>query len=183
VSAQRTRRELLRPAHASEPARLARLLALELMAVDAYTLALASGRLRPTTQSMLVVIHQQEVAHAAALARHVPAPAPPTSDDVVLPTTAGLQQALLTAGIHLQVAHVRDEHEWLGLLDRIEGALAGAHFRAVRQLDDAATATLSASILADEAQHQTVLSRLGHPRDVKRAVPFAIVPADASIQL
>lgn len=183
MSAHRTRRELLRPPRATDPTRLARLLALESMAVDAYTLALLGGRLSPATAKLARQIRRQEAEHAAALTHHVPASLVPDADDGSVATSTALQRELAGAGIHVHVARVHGEAGWIRLLERIEGALAAAHFRAVRELRDPVAATLVATILGDEAQHQTVLSRLRHPHNVVRAVPFSVVPADASIQL
>ena len=200
MSGHTTRRDVL-ALRATEPYRLLRLVELEQLAVDGYTLAIELGRLTPAVRSLAEQIREQERQHAVAIARHVPvsvltttvagtgtpAGGSPTGAAGALAspvaTPAALERALDRAGIRTRVASLHDQQAWIGLLQRIEVVLTAAHFRAVRELKDVDAATLIASILADEAQHSTVLTRAKHPRDVRRAVPFPVVPADASIQL
>lgn len=200
MSGHTTRREAL-ALRATDPYRLLRLVELEQLAVDGYTLAIELGRLGPPVRALAEQIREHERQHVVAIARHVPASVlatavagtSTTTDETStgaagalatpVPTPAGLERALGRAGIRIRVASLHGQHAWIGLLQRIEVALTAAHFRAVRELKDVDAATLIASILADEAQHSTVLTRAKHPRDVLRAVPFPVVPADASIQL
>jgi hypothetical protein len=66
------------------------------------------------------------------------------------------------------------------LLERLEGALEGAYYKALKHLSEPAQATLAARILASEAQHSTLLFSFRNPQNVQLAVAVGLVKGSAA---
>jgi hypothetical protein len=70
---------------------------------------------------------------------------------------------------------LRNQHDCILLLAKIEWMLEGAHYNAISKLQSARILRLCAQVMANEAQHGTLLSELLHPGDVDKAVPASFV--------
>lgn len=180
----RTRRELLAgtasAGTAADARRLAALMELEHVAADVYGLAARSGALSPSAHRLASALRTQEHDHAAALLAALGSPVAPRG----LPAPAGqspaqLQTALGRVHVTVQFDRLRSERDWFTLLENMEAALEGAYYEALAQLSTAAAGTLAARILASEAQHQTLLFRLRHPRDIPLAVGAGLIVGNA----
>jgi hypothetical protein len=194
-----TRRELIRAGAAAVPAglvleqaaalaadgrsdadRLAGLLALEELAAAVYSKALASASLTPAGHALLSQVRAQELEHAAALLAELKLIAPTGFRRSRRPRSAtDIDRALAAAGVDAQLDHQRDQRDWLRVLEHLENALEGAYYKALLRLKAPDVATLTARILANEAQHNTLLTELRHPGRWILAVPVAIVQGDA----
>jgi len=67
------------------------------------------------------------------------------------------------------------EHDALMLLGALESVAEGAYYLGISHLTDPQLLQSAAQIMANEAQHATILSELLHPGDISRAVPAAFV--------
>jgi rubrerythrin len=164
----------------SETARLTALLALEQLAVALYARALSSTVLTPAARSLFGEIHTQELAHAAALEAELDLLSPTALKPPRRPRTAAeIDAELAAAGIDAELAHQRDQLDWLRVLEHLENALEGAYYKALLRLEAGDAASLAARILANEAQHNALLTEVRHPGKVALAVPVALVEGDA----
>jgi hypothetical protein len=158
-------------AAAGDGAVLADALAIEQVVVFAYDRVLASGALsapaaraarsfqaheRRHVQALTVEVHD----HAGTAPR---APASPTDVD----------RALGGFGVKRSLGMLHTHTEHLSFLIELEAVATGAYYDVVARLKDFRLLQLAAQIMANEAQHATVLRALAHPRDIGRAVPAA----------
>jgi hypothetical protein len=149
---------------------LSSLAELEQLAIAVDELALRSRRLTAATHALVSAISTQERAHAAALSRWPGVePAPPIGPG------KDFAAALSAAGIDLEHRRLRTDRDWLAALASVETTLEGAYYAALGQLASPAAASLAATILANEAQHRTLLSRQRYPRVIEFAVPSGLV--------
>lgn len=171
----RSRRQLVADVLGASPAQERRLLLdlldVELLAVKVYALAGASAHVSTGGRALARRVEDQELSHAAALARlsGLVAPRRPA-----LSTTAA-EAALAGHGITVTFSSLTSERQWFTLLERLESALEGAYFKALGRLSDPAHATLAARILASEAQHSTLLFSFRNPQNVDLAVAVGLV--------
>jgi len=157
---------------------LVRLLAIERVAVEVYGRARRAEQLTSAEHRLIEHILGQERAHGHALLRVLPRA---EAAHAIAPLdTDGLEAALSSAGISVALASLRSAHDWFTLLEELENALQGYYYKALRRLSGAAPATLTARILASEAQHSTLLFRLRHPDDISLAVSEALVEGSAA---
>lgn len=179
-----TRRQLLRslpgdPA-LGDAGRLASLLALEQVAVDLYRMAHRSTHLAAGSARLVREIVIQEEQHVLALAGALGRPAHTVRLQAPSQATpAQLEAALAQVKVHVDLAAIHSERAWFTLLEQLESALEGAYYEALARLSSATAATLAARILASEAQHQTLLFRARHPRDINLAVSTGLVFGNA----
>jgi rubrerythrin len=175
----RTRRELVVSAAAraasDDRRHLERLLAFEELAVDVYGMALGSRRLTRPARRLVREIRAQEQSHLHALAARLRSRrrGGPISE-------AEVERRLGAEGIRVVLAELRHERAWLGLLAAVEDALEGAYYLAIKHLIDGEAALLASQILANEAQHSSVLSELLRPGRPALAVPDATVEGTAA---
>jgi hypothetical protein len=171
-----TRRELLRgrlAAPAGDEALLLSLLRVEQVLVIAYERALATAVLTPSAQQVLASFLGHERAHVHALsvnlaALRVTAPAPPKG-------TAAFEAELRHLRVKRSPAALRNERQHLRFLIELETLIARHYRSAIARLSAAKELSIAAEIMANEAQHETVLRELLTPGNVKRAVPSAFV--------
>jgi hypothetical protein len=67
------------------------------------------------------------------------------------------------------------ERDALMLLGELESVAEGAYYLGIAHLTDPQLLQSAAQMMANEAQHATILSELLHPGDISRAVPAAFV--------
>ena len=176
----RSRRELVADvigvsARQQEQKLLLELLELELVAAQVYSLAAASPALSPGGVALVQEFSRQEQAHAAALA-----PLAGQDPSAAPPSTAVIQTMLAAHGFTVSLAALRTEHAWFAALERMEGALEGAYYRALGRLFVRPDhATLLARILASEAQHSTQLFSYRHPDKIILEVGKGFVTGNA----
>jgi ferritin-like protein len=170
VADHRTRRELLRHGRPSDPELLVELGRLELLAAFVYGRALASSHLRAAARPLVEQVLDQEQAHAQALLAELAGPRPRGPVD-----ESAAERELGRLGLRVTLERVRREDRWLAVLEAIEGQLERAYHRAVAELASADLQSLSASIIANEAQHAALLRELRYPRSISLAVPDALV--------
>jgi Ferritin-like domain len=73
------------------------------------------------------------------------------------------------------LTQLRNEHDAILLLIRLEFALEGFYYAAMSKLQDTHAVGTLAQVMANEAQHASVLSELIRPGNVNKAVPSAFV--------
>jgi rubrerythrin len=175
----RTRRELLLSPGArrarNDADRLARLLAFEELTVDVYDVAVRRGRLSAHVRRTFAGLRDQEQSHADALAAHLK-----LARARHALSEPAIERALAREGVHARLAGLSDEPAWLSLFAQVENALEGAYYLAVKHLIDDQAALLAATILANEAQHASVLSELARPGRPALAAPAALVEGSAA---
>lgn len=149
------------------------LLAVELLAVAVYRRVLDRGILSARAQRASRRVLAQERAHAAALRSELerlkqPSPVGPQSD-------SDIDDRLSARHVSRSVSDLHTEHECLDLLLAVEGMAEGAYYTAMSKLSHPRLLTLSAQILANEAQHEAVLGQLRRGKDFSVAAPYAFV--------
>jgi hypothetical protein len=152
-------------------------LSVEQVIVYGYEQALASGVISASGQPVLKLFLSQEREHIDALSVHLvrlggAVPAPPTD----LQT---FEVALRKLKIRRNPAKLRNERQYVGLLVRIETALAAVYEFAIEQLADDKLIQTAAQIMANEGQHATVLRELTSPGNVQLSVPRPFVSGSA----
>ena len=160
-----------------DSARLMSLLELEVLAQAVYAAAEHAPDLPPAAHRLANALRSQEQSHASSLAAEIGAVPPP------IPHQAGaIEAALAKLGITVRLAALHGERAWFTLLDDLEKVLEAAYYTALGDLTTVSAATLAAQILANEAQHATVLFRFRHPRDITLAVFEGLITGPAAGQ-
>jgi hypothetical protein len=153
---------------------LVSLLRVEQVLVIAYERTLANpGILPPAAQQLLSSFLGHERAHVHALSVNVAelggtAPTPPKSPAAFASELRQLRVRHSAAGLRTERQHVR-------FLIDLESVMARHYRYAIARLSGARELAIAAEIMANEAQHETVLRELLAPGNVKRAVPSAFV--------
>lgn len=176
----RSRRQLVADLLGARPGQdrrhLLKLLDLELLAANVYALASASDHVSAGGRALAHRLEQHERSHALAVAQLT---GTSVSSFPEQPITA-VQTALAANGIRVSFGSLKTERQWFTLLERLEGLLEGAYFKALGRLNQPAHALLAARILASEAQHSTLLFSFRNPQDVQLAVAVGIVKGSAA---
>jgi hypothetical protein len=145
----------------------------EMLAGFVYQQVLDAGVFPPHVQKVTDDILNQEQMHiitlSAELVRLGGTPPVPFS------RVSDADKVLVAHGFPGGLGPLRNEHDCIILLARIEWLLEGAHLEAISKLQNQRVLQLCAKVLANEAQHGTVLSELLHPGDVNKAVPSPFV--------
>ena len=152
---------------------LTSLLRVEQVVVFAYERTLTTAILSPSAQEVLTSFLDQERAHVHELSLDLTAlgdavPAPPTD-------TAGFESELRHLRIRRSPAGLRTQREHLRFLIDLEAVIARHYRFAIELLTGETRLWAAAEIMANEAQHATVLREMLTPGRVKRAVPSAFV--------
>jgi hypothetical protein len=160
-------------AKAGDAAALLPVVGTEMLAAFVYQQVLDSGVFPPHIQKVTDDILNQEQMHittlSAELVRLGGAPPEPFSK------VSDADKVLVAHRFPGGLGPLRNEHDCIILLARIEWLLEGAHLEAISKLQNQRVLTLCSQVLANEAQHGTVLSELLHPGDVDKAVPAPFV--------
>ena len=96
-------------------------------------------------------------------ARESPLPPPPSG-------SAALDQALSAKGMSVTLAGVKTLKQTVQLLLDIEALTQGGYYMIIRDASDPALALRAAQVLANEAQHSTLLTELVSP-EITQTVP------------
>ncbi|MDQ6805052.1 MAG: ferritin-like domain-containing protein [Actinomycetota bacterium] len=152
---------------------LASLLRVERVVVFAYERALATTALTPAVQQLLSSFLAHERAHVQALAANltslgsaVPAP---------LKDTAAFASELRQLRVGRSPPQLRNERQHVRSLIDLETVIARHYRYAIARLSAGKELSIASEIMANEAQHATILRELLSPGNVKRAVPSAFV--------
>jgi hypothetical protein len=148
-------------------------LRVEQVIVFAYERTLGAGILSPSAQALARSFLAQERAHVHALSADLTAlrgavpPAPATM--------AAFKSELGQLRVKRNPAKLHSQREHLHFLVDLETLIARHYRFAIEQLTGAERLGRAAEIMANEAQHATVLLELLSPKNVRRAVPSAFV--------
>jgi hypothetical protein len=178
-----TRRELVRAAlarsggalvkPASDGTVLSSVLRVEQVVAFAYEHTLSTGILSPSVHEVLTSFLDQERAHVRTLSFDLAALGG------AVPAALTAMTAFETELRHLRVkrspADLRTEHGYLRFLISLETVIARHYRFAIEVLTDERRLVAAAEIMANEAQHATVLHEMLSPGNVSRAVPSAFV--------
>lgn len=143
-----------------------------------------SGQLNQTSQDVVLLVLDQQQAHIQALQSHL--------EKLHLPPTPPSRQAQQAAAsppeqvteLFKQVTpeqvtdlfkQIKHEKDALQALVQIMNLVESGYFTAAASFHDAQLARLAAAILANQAQHWTMLVDLLHRGDATRAVPSPYV--------
>ncbi len=155
---------------------LAIVLSIELLLVFAYKQALASDVLTLGEGALFHHLLGQEREHVRAISAEltrVGGANPPQE-----PTTiAAADQELVTYRIPGTFTGTHKQRDWLRLMVGIESVAERAYYKAMGTVQDGELLRLCAEIMANEAQHWTLLSMALHPTEdeVNNWVPSAFV--------
>ncbi len=162
---------------ASAPVRpvteLQALLRVELLVLFCYQRVLASGVASPSQQRVLEQISSHEHAHvvavrAALVSRGGTPPQGPAN-------AATADRHLAARRVPNRLEQLRGRADAIRLLVAVERVAEGAYFVSMSRLSDAGLLRLGAEIMANEAQHYSMLRELLRPGDPQNAVPYALV--------
>lgn len=162
-----------RAAAAGDADALVPLVGTELLAAFGYKQVLDAHVLSRRGDRLARRILSQEHAHIATLTRELTrlggTPPPPVT------SVAAADKVLSAAGVSQRLGDLHSAHDAILLLSRFELLLEAAYIQAIKEFQSAQLLRLGGQIIANEAQHGTMLSELLHPGDVKKAVPSSNV--------
>jgi hypothetical protein len=145
----------------------------ESLGIFVYEQALDAKVLSPRGDRLAQRLLDQEHQHAERLVAELQrlGGTPPTP----ISSASDANRVLAAHRVPDSLAALRNEHDTIILLARIEWLLEGAYYAAVAKLTQPRLLRLCAQVMANEAQHGTMLSELLHPGDVDKAVPSSYV--------
>lgn len=152
---------------------LAQLLADEHLLAAVYGPVIRSGLLSTTIRRAATTALAQEQAHAATLMLELQRVGGIAS---VAPAGTNVTDKLL-ADRHVseRLAGVRTEDDCVKLLLAVEGVAEADYFKAMAELRGPRLLRLGAQVMANHAQHATVITPLRKRGDIAKAVPWAFV--------
>lgn len=157
----------------SDPSILLPVVGTEMLGAFVYQQVLDAGVFAPHVQKATEDILNQEQMHittlSAELVRLGGTPPEPFS------RVSDANKVLVAHHFPDGMGPLRNQHDCILLLAKIEWMLEGAHYNAISKLQTARVLRLCAQVMANEAQHGTLLSELLHPGDVDKAVPASFV--------
>jgi hypothetical protein len=153
--------------------RLARLIRLELLLVFCYRHVLASSILTARARRTLAPFVAHEEAHASVLEQRLRArggavPAGPTG-------VAEANHDLAHRKIGGRLGQLKGDPDALRLLLTLEQVTVGAYFVALTKLQDAELITLVCQIMANDAQHESVIGLLMPKSTLGSGAPYGLV--------
>lgn len=173
-----TRRELLHGglgtrAPGDDAPILASLLRVEQVLVFAYEHAVTGGLPSATALPVLTAFLDHERAHVRALSQTLiglgaALPTPPK-------TTANFVAELRQLRVRKRPAGLHNERQHLNFLTDLEVVIARHYRFAIARLSSDRELVTAAEIMANEAQHATVLREVLSPGNVNRAVPTGFI--------
>lgn len=157
----------------TEPERIQRLLSVEMLLVYCYEQVIASSLLSPAQRRSLMPLQANEEAHVRALARVLKQlggvqPPPPR-------TLAEANKDLSHRKIGGRLGQLKNTKDALYLLLSAERVAVGAYFVALAKLESRSLLTLSAEIMANDAQHEALIGELLNKGKAADAVPYGLV--------
>jgi Ferritin-like domain len=160
-------------APATEPERMARLLSVEMLSVYIYDHVISSSLLSAASRRALVPLRDNDRAHAEAWRERLKraggvAPSAPGS-------VAQANRALAHRKVGGRLGQLKGAKDALFLLLGVERVTVGAYFVALAKLRTRSLMTLSAEIMANDAQHEALIGELLYPKRPGVAVPYGLV--------
>jgi demethoxyubiquinone hydroxylase (CLK1/Coq7/Cat5 family) len=152
---------------------LASVLRVEQVVVFAYERTLTTATLSASVQEALTTFLDQERAHVRELSLDLTALGGTVPGAVT--AMKAFEAELRQLRVRRRPARLRTEREYLRFLVDLETVIARHYRFAIELLTGETRLWAAAEIMADEAQHATVLSELLSPGKVRRAVPSAFV--------
>ena len=155
------------------PERLARLMRLELLMLYCYDQILADSILESGTRAAVIPLRGHEVAHIAALRAHLtarggtPPPAPAS--------VAEANRALGHRHVGGRLGQLKGDKDAVYLLYSLERVTVGAYFVALTRFDEPPLITLIAEMMANDSQHEAILSLQLPPYTIPAAVPYGLI--------
>jgi hypothetical protein len=154
-------------------AHLERVLSMAVLAAYVYEQVFAEGVLTQGQRRALAGFAEQEQAHVVALRRAAVAAggtaiAPPTSLDAA-------NKDLAHRGIGGRLGQLQGSDDALDLLVSVERSSIGSCYVALRGLTGSAAIVLVASIMANDAQHEAVVTLQRPTLTLALAAPFPLV--------
>ena len=134
------------PAAAFQADRLRRLLSAELLILYCYEHVLDSQILDPHQRQALAPLQAQEADHDLSHRK-----------------------------VRERLGQLKGQMDALHLLLSVERVVVGAYFVALTKLADPSLVTLSAQIMANDAQHEAIIGELLYPGIAQQAVPYGLV--------
>ena len=157
----------------SDASLLLPILGAELLAAFAYEQVIDASVFSSHAQRVARRVLAQERLHVAALSTELRrldgTPPKPLS------RVTDADKVLAAHQIPGSLGKLPNEHDALILLARIEWLLEGFYHAALSKLQAPRLLQLSAQVMANEAQHASMLSEVLHPGDVIKAVPSPFV--------
>ncbi len=157
----------------SDAGLLGELLAVELLLSAVYEQVIRSALLSARGERVALKVLAQERTHAETLAielRRLGGTAPATPAGA-----SAIDKALADRHVSESLATLRTEHDCVSLLLDLESLAEGAYFKAISKLHDLRLLRVGAEIMANEAQHATLISEARRPGDISQSVPDAFV--------
>jgi hypothetical protein len=156
-----------------DAARLTRVLSMAVLAAYVYQQVFAEGVLTGTRRRALDRFDEQEQAHVVALRRAVVA-----AGGTVIGPPSSIKLAnhyLAHRDIGGRLGALQGPEDALDLLISVERSSIGSCFVALRGLTGSAAIVLVASIMANDAQHEAVVTLQRHALKLVAAAPFPLV--------
>lgn len=155
------------------PQRLGRLIEIEMLLLFCYEHILGSGILTPRAQSTLRPFVAHEEAHIAALTRQMriyggTVPAPPAD-------VRAANRDLAHRKIGGRLGQLKGDLDALRLLLTTEQVTIGAYFVALRTITQPDLIELVCQMMANDAQHDSMIGLLLPPNKPGSAAPYGLV--------
>jgi hypothetical protein len=171
--ARRSRGKRARPVSQSELDRLVRLMSVEQLMLFCYDSILDSRVSGPRMHRALDPLRVQEQAHVQALGHLLSvhgasAPAPPSSPAVA-------NQRLAHRKVGGRLGQLKGAKDGLRLLLNLEQVVVGAYFVALTELEDPRLILLAIQIMANDAQHESMINLQLNPHDDAAGAPYGLV--------
>jgi hypothetical protein len=155
------------------PERLARLMRLELLMLYCYDHILADPVLEAGTRATVLPLRGHEVAHIAALRAHLTA-----RGGALPPAPASVAEANRALGhrhVGGRLGQLKGDKDAVYLLYSLERVTVGAYFVALTTFEEPTLITLIAEMMANDSQHEAILSLQLPPYTIPAAVPFGLI--------
>jgi hypothetical protein len=158
---------------ASDADRLERLIRIELLVLFCYQHVLATSMLHPGARRALAVVPGHEQAHIQALERQLAdrggvAPPPPSG-------VAEADRYLANRKVGGRLGQLKGPADALELLLAVERVAVGAYFVALLWLEEPALIVLAGQIMANDAQHEALVTLQLPKSSPQAAVPYGLV--------
>jgi hypothetical protein len=160
-------------APATQRERVARLLSVEMLLLYCYRHVIASPLLRPAQRRALVPLRVNEEGHVNALSAALKTLGGVTPRAPVRVEQAN--KALAHRKVGGRLGQLKSAKDAFYLLLAVERVAVGAYFVAVGKLETPSLITLSAEIMANDAQHEAMIGELLYPTRPGAAVPYGLV--------
>ncbi len=157
----------------SDSQELSKVLEVERLVVLGYRRVLASGAVGADDEAVLEPFLAHELEHVSTVAARLEALGA-SADTGPLDVATG-DSLLAKHHVPGSLTDLHSRTDCLRLLVNLESVAEGAYFTALKTLGTSELVTLSAQVMACEAQHWTVLSGLRNPGIYVKSVPWPFV--------